>query len=291
MEPVIGPRIRADPLARNDGEDVATCVTIVTSVLAIGSYDSSSKNSGSPRLSAVTTGHGMCIRSFVEFFNKLWLDPQLTDSSAAARAGRTARQSALDAIDRKMMERCIALSRRAAAEGEMPFAALICRGETILAEVTNQARSSADATRHAEMVAVSEAQRVLGHKRLTGCTLYSNVEPCAMCSWPIRETGVSRVVFSIKSPHVGGLSRWNVLGDLGITTIRRGYFRRPPQIVTGLLLHEAEEVWREWRPRLWSAMARSTDQAGATGVRGYRRSGRGAPRKLAPPRHRAAIIV
>ena len=192
----------------------------------------------------------------MDFFNKLWLDPRLTDSSASALGGRAAKQSSRDAIDRKMMERCIALSRRAAAEGEMPFAALICRGEEILAEVTNQVRCCGDATRHPEMVALSEAQRVLGHKRLTGCTLYSNVEPCAMCSWPIRETGISRVVFSIKSPHFGGLSRWNVLGDLGISNIMRGYFRKPPQILGGLLLHEAAQVWREWRPLVWSAIER-----------------------------------
>jgi tRNA(adenine34) deaminase len=192
----------------------------------------------------------------MEFVNKLWVDPQLTDSSAGTCVGRTARQSAVEAIDRKMMERCIALSRRAAADGEMPFAALICRGEEILAEATSQVRCSGDATRHPEMVAVSEAQRVLGHKRLTGCTLYSNVEPCAMCAWPIRETGVSRVVFSISSPHFGGLSRWNVLGDLGITNIMRGYFRKPPQVVAGLLLNEAAKVWREWSPLLWSAIER-----------------------------------
>jgi tRNA(adenine34) deaminase len=198
----------------------------------------------------------MCIRSFMDFFNKLWLDPRLTDSSAGARGGRAAQQSALEAIDRKMMERCIALSRRAAADGEMPFAALICRGEGILVEATNQVRCCGDATRHAEMVALSEAQRALGHKRLTGCTLYSNVEPCAMCSWPIRESGVSRVVFSIKSPLFGGLSRWNVLGDLGISNVMRGYFRKPPQIVGGVLLHEAAQVWREARPLLWNAMER-----------------------------------
>jgi len=204
---------------------------------------------------AAPKGRGMRIGRFIEFVNKLWVAPQLTDSSAKAPLGRAARQSALDAIDRKMMQRCIALSRQAAAAGEMPFAALICRGEEILAEVTNQARCCADATRHPEMVALSDAQRVLGHKRLTGCTLYSNVEPCAMCSWPIRETGISRVVFSIKSPHFGGLSRWNVLGDLGITNIMRGYFRKPPQVVAGLLLNEAAQVWREWRPRLWRLMS------------------------------------
>jgi tRNA(adenine34) deaminase len=203
----------------------------------------------------------MRIGRFIEFVGKLWVNPQLTDSSAGARGARAARQSAMDAIDRKMMQRCIALSRQAAAKGEMPLAAIICRGDEILAEVTNYARCSADATRHPEMVALSDAQRALGHKRLTGCTLYSNVEPCAMCSWPIRETGVSRVVFAIKSPHFGGLSRWNVLGDLGITNIMRGYFRKPPQVVAGLLLDEAAEVWRESRPRLWSLMSATIEPA------------------------------
>ena len=107
------------------------------------------------------------------------------------------------AIDTAMMERCIRLSATAAQDGEFPFASLISRGDEIIVEITNQVAKSADVTRHAELKAVSEAQIKLGTKNLSDCTLYSNVEPCAMCSFPIRETRIGRVIFAISSPMMG----------------------------------------------------------------------------------------
>jgi tRNA(adenine34) deaminase len=55
-------------------------------------------------------------------------------------------------------------------------------------EATNRVVRDGDVARHAEMVAMSEAQRVLGTRQLSRCTLYTNVEPCAMCCYCIRET-------------------------------------------------------------------------------------------------------
>ena len=160
-------------------------------------------------------------------------------------------QSVSTSTDVTMMRRCIELSRIAASRGELPFAAIVCRGTEIVAEATNEVAGRADVTQHAELLAVSKAQRALGSTRLKPCTIYSNVEPCIMCSLPIRETGIGRVVFSIRSPVMGGFSRWNVLGDRKLSTAMPIYFRRPPEILTGLLVEEAEEVWSNWRPLLW----------------------------------------
>ena len=87
-----------------------------------------------------------------------------------------------------MMARCIALSAAAASRQELPFACVICRDGDVVAEATNRVVQDGDVTRHAEILAISEAQRVLGRTDLSDCTIYSNVEPCAMCSFPIRET-------------------------------------------------------------------------------------------------------
>jgi tRNA(adenine34) deaminase len=106
------------------------------------------------------------------------------------------------------------------------------------------------------MLAMSEAQKALGRRRLKDCTLYSNVEPCAMCAFPIRETGIGRVAFAIVSPVMGGLSKWNVLGDPGISERMPQYFRRPPEVVAGLLEAEAEQVWRDWNPLIWTVIKR-----------------------------------
>lgn len=85
------------------------------------------------------------------------------------------------------------------------------RDNEVVVATTNQVVQNADVTRHAELIALSEAQKTLGTKNLSACTLYTIVEPCAMCSFAIRETRIGRVVFSIKSPMMGGLSKWNVL--------------------------------------------------------------------------------
>src|SRR3954469_2983360 len=100
-------------------------------------------------------------------------------------------------LDSRMMARCIELSRVAIQEGELPFACVICRNGEIIVEATNRVSRDRDMTRHAEMVALSEAQRVLGTRRLSRCTLYTNVEPCAMCSYCIRETRIRKVVYAI----------------------------------------------------------------------------------------------
>jgi tRNA(adenine34) deaminase len=129
--------------------------------------------------------------------------------------GRGERQawSTRDELDRNLMRRCIAHSRNAIASGEFPFACLIARGPEIIAEAINGVEQEGDVTRHAEIVALSNAQRILKSKRLDGCSLYSNVEPCAMCAFPIRESRIARVVFALASPLMGGISRWNVLTD------------------------------------------------------------------------------
>jgi tRNA(adenine34) deaminase len=162
--------------------------------------------------------------------------------------------SAGEKLDLDMMGRCIELSKQAAAHRELPFAAIICDGKEILAEVTNRVFRRGDVTQHAELLAVSEAQRAYGRKRLANCTIYSNVEPCVMCSMSIREAGLARVVFAIRSAHMGGYSKWNVLGDRGLSSATRGYYRKPPAVVAGLMMQEAEKVWRNWNPIIWTVI-------------------------------------
>jgi tRNA(adenine34) deaminase len=156
-----------------------------------------------------------------------------------------------DDIDIRLMRRCIELSRKATLDGEFPFACVIGKGAEVVAEAANRVARDADITRHAELVAISAAQRALGRGRLAGCTLYSNVEPCAMCSFPIRESRIDRVVFAIASPLMGGHSRWGILGDREMSTVMPEAFAAPPEVVSGLLRAEAEEVWRNWNPLIW----------------------------------------
>jgi tRNA(adenine34) deaminase len=158
------------------------------------------------------------------------------------------------AIDKAMMERCIGLSAKGIEQGEMPFASLMCRDAEILVEATNQVSRAEDITRHAEMVAISKAQHILGRKILSDCTLYATVEPCAMCAFAARETRIGRVVFAIKSPMMGGVSKWNVLRDTELSNAMPEVFGPVPEVVAGLLQEEAERIWHSWNPLIWAVI-------------------------------------
>jgi tRNA(adenine34) deaminase len=162
----------------------------------------------------------------------------------------------LEPIDLTMMQHCIELSKQAAAQGELPFASLVCRGEAILSEGVNRVARDRDITRHAELLAISAAQKAVGKTKLKNCTLYSIIEPCAMCAFPIREAHLKRVVFSLRSPLMGGYSRWNILGDDGISDIMPETFGQPTEVIMGLLADEAEHVWRSWNPLVWGIIKR-----------------------------------
>src|ERR1041385_1072144 len=106
------------------------------------------------------------------------------DTTRTATRARTAEERMGEAAepdrDRKMLARCLELSREAIAQGEDPFACVIGDGDRIVAEATTRARRDADVSRHAELLAMSDAQKTMGTRHLGQCTIYSIVEPCAM---------------------------------------------------------------------------------------------------------------
>jgi tRNA(adenine34) deaminase len=153
-------------------------------------------------------------------------------------------QSESDAIDERMMARCIELSKIGAAAGELPFGSLVARHGEIVAEATNEIEQFTDESRHAEIVAIARARRLLSHEELRACTLYSTVEPCAMCSFCIRSAGIGRVVFALGSPRLGGLSRWNILGDDRSPLL----FGSVPELMSGIQAENAHKVWIALRP-------------------------------------------
>jgi tRNA(adenine34) deaminase len=157
-------------------------------------------------------------------------------------------------LDTMMMRRCIALSQQAIRAGEFPFAAIVARADHVVVESINEVARAGDVTRHAEIVAVSRAQQALGRKDLSDCTLYTAVEPCPMCSFPMRETRIGRVVFAIGSPVMGGYSRWNILRDPDISRVMPEAFGPVPEVIAGLLRKEAEKVWWQWNPLIWSVI-------------------------------------
>lgn len=154
------------------------------------------------------------------------------------------------------MARAIELSRASGEAGEYPYGAVICRGGAVVVESTNRVKRDGDVTRHAEVAAISAAQKALGSVSLDDCTIYVNAEPCAFCSYAIRESRIARVVYALSSPHMGGVSKWRVLPDEDISSTIPEVFAQPPEIVAGFMAEEAERVVREWNPLVAKVLER-----------------------------------
>ncbi len=110
--------------------------------------------------------------------------------------------------DDHFMSAALRQARRAYAAEEVPVGAVIVREGTIIARAYNQVELLKDATAHAEMLALTQAQAAVGDWRLTDCTLYVTKEPCPMCAGAIVHARLQRVVFGapdLKAGAAGGV--------------------------------------------------------------------------------------
>ena len=94
-------------------------------------------------------------------------------------------------------------ARKAAERGEVPVGAVVVRGEEILAAAYNEREATKDPTAHAELLALRRAAARTGSWRLTGCTLYTTLEPCPMCAGALHAARISRLVYAAPDPKAG----------------------------------------------------------------------------------------
>ena len=91
----------------------------------------------------------------------------------------------------------------AAAEGEVPVGAVVVLAGEIIGRGNNRVIRDSDPTAHAEIVAMRDAALRLQNYRLTGCTLYVTLEPCAMCAGAILHARIQRLVYAAADPKAG----------------------------------------------------------------------------------------
>jgi tRNA(adenine34) deaminase len=94
-------------------------------------------------------------------------------------------------------------ARRAAAIDEVPIGAVVMRGDEIVAEAHNETVARRNPTYHAEFLVIERALEALETDRLTDCTLYVTVEPCAQCAGAIVLAKVKTLVFGAYDEKAG----------------------------------------------------------------------------------------
>ncbi|HEY2139301.1 MAG TPA: tRNA adenosine(34) deaminase TadA [Chthoniobacterales bacterium] len=105
--------------------------------------------------------------------------------------------------DDSFMNEALRLARKAFAQEEVPVGAVVVRGGRIIARAFNQVEMLKDATAHAEMLAITQAEAAVGDWRLSDCDLYVTKEPCAMCAGALVHVRMHRVIFGCADPKSG----------------------------------------------------------------------------------------
>jgi tRNA(Arg) A34 adenosine deaminase TadA len=98
--------------------------------------------------------------------------------------------------DEKFMQEAINQARQGFREGEVPIGAVAVKDGKIIARGHNRRVQMIDITRHAEIECLNDLSGILNDDfDMTGITIYSTLEPCAMCSGAMIHYGIKRVVF------------------------------------------------------------------------------------------------
>ncbi len=139
------------------------------------------------------------------------------------------------------MRMALPLARQAAAEDEVPIGCVIVHEPTgrVIGRGYNRRETDHDPTAHAEMLAIREAGRAIGHWRLLDCSLLVTLEPCPMCAGAIVNARIPRLIYGCDDPKAGAVrTLYQICEDKRLN--------HRVEVVSGVLRAECAAVLREF---------------------------------------------
>ena len=141
--------------------------------------------------------------------------------------------------DSLFMREALRMATKAYTAEEVPVGAVVVRGGRIIARAYNQVEMLKDATAHAEMLALTQAEAAVGDWRLTDCDLYVTKEPCVMCAGALVHARVHRVIFGCRDERGGAAG--SVINVLQMPTLNHHC-----DISSGVLQNECAAILQDF---------------------------------------------
>jgi tRNA(adenine34) deaminase len=141
--------------------------------------------------------------------------------------------------DLELMRAALDEARSAGAADEVPIGTVILFNDRIIGRGQNRVLRDNDPTAHAEIVALRAAAQAIGNYRLTGCTLVSTLEPCAMCAGALIHARIDRLVFAADDPKAGAA------GSV-LSVLNHAALNHQVGLDRGLLAEESTSLLREF---------------------------------------------
>jgi tRNA(adenine34) deaminase len=141
--------------------------------------------------------------------------------------------------DATFMREALRLAVKAREADEVPVGAVVVRAGKIIGRAYNQVELLKDATAHAEMLALTQAEAAVGDWRLVDCDLYVTKEPCVMCAGALIHVRIRRVIFGCADPRSGGAG--------GITNLlQHPALNHRCEITSGVLQNECATILQDF---------------------------------------------
>ena len=144
--------------------------------------------------------------------------------------------------DAAFMREALRYAQKAYVAEEVPVGAVVVRGGKIIARAYNQVELLKDATAHAEMLALTQAEAAVGDWRLTDCDVYVTKEPCVMCAGALVHARVHRVIFGCADERAGAAG--SILNVLQMPTLNHRC-----DISSGVLQNECAAILQDFFKR------------------------------------------
>jgi tRNA(adenine34) deaminase len=141
--------------------------------------------------------------------------------------------------DEYFMREALQQAQKAYAADEVPVGAVVVREGKIIGRAHNQVELLKDATAHAEMLALTQAEAAVGDWRLTNCDLYVTKEPCPMCAGAVVHTRIRRVIFGCTDPVAGAA------GSV-INLLQMPGFNHRCDVASGVLQNECAAILQDF---------------------------------------------
>jgi tRNA(adenine34) deaminase len=141
--------------------------------------------------------------------------------------------------DQTFMREALRLAAKAQEAGEVPVGAVVVRDNKIIGRAYNQVELLKDATAHAEMLALTQAEAAVGDWRLTDCDLYVTKEPCPMCAGALVHVRIRRLIFGCPDVRAGAA------GSV-INLLQHASLNHQCQITAGILEKECAAILQDF---------------------------------------------
>ncbi len=119
-------------------------------------------------------------------------------------------------MNEQFMRQALIEAQKSFEINEVPIGCIVVKDDIIIGRGHNLKETMKDATSHAEIIALKEAQKTMDHWWLEDCDVYVTLEPCPMCAGAMLNSRIRKLYVGTRDHRMGATGSSIDLSNLEI---------------------------------------------------------------------------